>query len=120
MQSVSPKKSFGCAPPMPMSLMVTATVPGLDTVTVFAKPYVWTRCFPNDRLEGVTPSTGVPAGDVVDVVELGPVLVVVGGGVSKDAEHWLHLVEVDTPLVTASLLNRAGVVGAALLAAREA
>jgi polyphosphate glucokinase len=48
-----------------------------------------------------------------------PEVFVVGGGVSKDAEHWLHLVDVDTPLVTARLLNRAGVVGAALLAARS-
>ncbi|MCH1865639.1 polyphosphate--glucose phosphotransferase [Nocardioides sp. CFH 31398] len=48
-----------------------------------------------------------------------PEVFVIGGGVSKDAEHWLPHVHVRTPIVTATLLNRAGVVGAALLAARE-
>ncbi|WP_344002673.1 polyphosphate--glucose phosphotransferase [Nocardioides lentus] len=47
-----------------------------------------------------------------------PEVLVVGGGVSKDADEWLHLVDVATPLVPATLRNRAGVVGAALLAHR--
>lgn len=47
-----------------------------------------------------------------------PDLFVVGGGVSKHAEHFLPLVRVRTPLVAATLQNRAGVVGAALYAAR--
>jgi polyphosphate glucokinase len=45
-----------------------------------------------------------------------PDLFVIGGGVSKHADKFLHLIEVETPLVAASLLNRAGIVGAALLA----
>ena len=47
-----------------------------------------------------------------------PELFVVGGGVSKDAEHFLPLLDIATPIVPATLLNRAGVVGAALHAAR--
>jgi polyphosphate glucokinase len=45
-----------------------------------------------------------------------PDLFVVGGGVSKHADRFLHLIDVETPLVPATLLNRAGIVGAALLA----
>ncbi len=45
---------------------------------------------------------------------LSPELFVVGGGVSKDAEEFLPLIDIETPIVTATLLNRAGVVGAAV------
>jgi polyphosphate glucokinase len=45
-----------------------------------------------------------------------PDLIVVGGGVSKKAEKWLHLVHTRTELVPARLLNDAGIVGAAVLA----
>ena len=48
---------------------------------------------------------------------LRPDLVVLGGGVSKKAEHWLHLLDVRPPLAPAGLRNEAGIVGAALLAA---
>lgn len=40
----------------------------------------------------------------------------VGGGVSKDSQQFLHLVDIDTEIVPATLLNKAGVVGAALYA----
>ena len=46
-----------------------------------------------------------------------PDLIVVGGGVSKDADEFLHLIDVDTEIVAATLRNRAGIVGAALYAA---
>jgi len=49
---------------------------------------------------------------------LTPELFVVGGGVSKDHELFLPLLEIRTPIVPATLLNRAGVVGAALHATR--
>ncbi|QNN52715.1 polyphosphate--glucose phosphotransferase [Nocardioides mesophilus] len=45
-----------------------------------------------------------------------PDLFVVGGGVSKRAASFLPLVDIDTPIVPAALLNTAGIVGAALLA----
>ena len=45
-----------------------------------------------------------------------PELFVVGGGVSKDSEHFLPLLDIDTEIVPATLLNKAGVVGAALYA----
>ncbi len=48
-----------------------------------------------------------------------PDLFVVGGGVSKKAEKFLPLIEVRTPLVPATLLNTAGVVGAAACADDE-
>jgi polyphosphate glucokinase len=48
-----------------------------------------------------------------------PDLIVVGGGVSKHADKWLHLVETRTTLVPAALRNSAGIVGAAALAAEH-
>jgi len=46
-----------------------------------------------------------------------PDLVILGGGVSKEAEKFLADVKVRVPVVTAELLNNAGIVGAATLAA---
>lgn len=45
-----------------------------------------------------------------------PELFVVGGGVSKQSDEFLPLLDLDTEIVPATLLNRAGVVGAALYA----
>ncbi|NMH97642.1 polyphosphate--glucose phosphotransferase [Pseudonocardia acidicola] len=50
---------------------------------------------------------------------LWPDLIVVGGGVSKKAEKWLPAVQIRTPIVPATLRNEAGIIGAALLAARS-
>ncbi len=46
-----------------------------------------------------------------------PDLIVVGGGVSKDSEKFLPKLKLKTPIVPAKLLNTAGIVGAARLAA---
>ena len=48
---------------------------------------------------------------------LWPDLFVIGGGVSKKSEKFLPLVDIRTPVVPATLLNNAGIVGAALMAA---
>jgi polyphosphate glucokinase len=48
-----------------------------------------------------------------------PDLFVVGGGVSKKADKWMHHVKARTPMVPAALKNDAGIVGAALLAAER-
>ena len=45
-----------------------------------------------------------------------PELFVVGGGVSKDGDQFLPLIDIKTPMVAAELRNRAGIVGAALWA----
>jgi len=45
---------------------------------------------------------------------LSPDLFVIGGGVSKHAERFVPLIEVDTPIVPATLRNSAGIIGAAL------
>jgi polyphosphate glucokinase len=50
---------------------------------------------------------------------LSPELFVVGGGVSKHAAKFLPLLEIDTPIVPATLRNTAGIVGAAVLAAES-
>jgi polyphosphate glucokinase len=48
---------------------------------------------------------------------LWPDLIVVGGGVSKKSAKWLDMVQTRTKIVPATLLNDAGIVGAAVLAA---
>jgi polyphosphate glucokinase len=45
-----------------------------------------------------------------------PDLFVVGGGISKKAHEFLPMIDLDTQIIPALLLNRAGVVGAALWA----
>src|SRR4029079_13552948 len=45
-----------------------------------------------------------------------PALFVVGGGVSKKADKFLPLVDIETEIIPATLLNAAGIVGAALWA----
>jgi len=45
-----------------------------------------------------------------------PDLFVVGGGVSKHADRFLPLLELDTPIVPAAHRNNAGIIGAAALA----
>lgn len=45
-----------------------------------------------------------------------PELFVVGGGVSKESEEFLPLLDLDTEIIPAQLRNKAGVVGAALYA----
>ena len=45
-----------------------------------------------------------------------PDLFVVGGGVSKDSDEFLPLIDIDTEIIPAQLRNKAGVVGAALYA----
>ncbi|MEU9833142.1 polyphosphate--glucose phosphotransferase [Streptosporangium sp. NPDC048047] len=47
-----------------------------------------------------------------------PALIVVGGGVSKKSEKFLPKVRLRTPVVPAALLNEAGIVGAAMAAAK--
>lgn len=48
---------------------------------------------------------------------ISPDLIVIGGGVSSTPEKFLPLIDIQTPLVAATLHNRAGVSGAAALAA---
>ena len=43
-----------------------------------------------------------------------PAAFVVGGGISRKADKWVPLLTVDTPVVPATLRNRAGIVGAAM------
>ena len=49
-----------------------------------------------------------------------PDLFVIGGGVSKSWEKFGRFIEVETEIVPATLQNRAGIVGAALVAQRKA
>lgn len=43
-----------------------------------------------------------------------PDLFIIGGGISKESEKYLPLLEIDTPVIPAQMLNQAGIVGAAL------
>lgn len=45
-----------------------------------------------------------------------PECFVVGGGISRKSDKWVPLLTVDTPVVVATLRNRAGIVGAAMAA----
>jgi polyphosphate glucokinase len=47
-----------------------------------------------------------------------PDLFVIGGGISKDPDPWMPLIECRTKLVPARLRNKAGIIGAALHAER--
>ncbi len=47
---------------------------------------------------------------------LTPDLFVLGGGVSKNADKWLPMIDVGTPMAVAQLRNNAGIVGAAMMA----
>ena len=49
---------------------------------------------------------------------LWPDLFVVGGGVSKQADTFLPLLDLRTPVVAAKLKNKAGIIGASRLAAK--
>ncbi len=49
-----------------------------------------------------------------------PDLFVVGGGISKDSDKFLPQLELKTPIIPAELRNRAGIIGAAWLAADAA
>lgn len=46
-----------------------------------------------------------------------PDLYIIGGGVSKKQDKFLHLLSTQTPVMMAEMLNEAGIVGAALAAA---
>ena len=61
-------------------------------------------------------------GDYIALLDryLWPDVIILGGGISKVADKWLPRVESRMPLVTARLLNSAGIVGAALAAAGPA
>jgi polyphosphate glucokinase len=50
---------------------------------------------------------------------LWPDLIIVGGGVSRKSAKFLPLLELRTPILPAALLNDAGIIGAALLAAER-
>lgn len=49
-----------------------------------------------------------------------PDLFILGGGVSRKAERFIHLLDVRPPVRAATLENRAGIIGAATVAARRA
>jgi polyphosphate glucokinase len=48
-----------------------------------------------------------------------PNLFIIGGGISKESDKFLPLLSIETHIVTAQLLNEAGIVGAALGAVRN-
>lgn len=50
---------------------------------------------------------------------MSPDLIVVGGGVSKDQDKFLHLLDLNAEVVPAQRQNEAGIVGAAMEAAEE-
>lgn len=59
--------------------------------------------------------------EYIDTLErlVWPDFIIVGGGVSKEAEHWLPLLNTRAPIVAAQMLNNAGIAGAALAAASD-
>lgn len=59
-------------------------------------------------------------GDYLNQLEdvLWPELIIVGGGISADHEKWFKYLKLRTPVVPAAFFNEAGIVGAALSAAK--
>jgi polyphosphate glucokinase len=51
---------------------------------------------------------------------LSPRLFIIGGGVSKKADRFFPLIKIRTPIVPATLLNNAGIIGAAITAEQAA
>ena len=51
---------------------------------------------------------------------LSPRLFIIGGGVSKKSDRFFPLIDVRTPMVAATLLNNAGIIGAAVTAEQAA
>jgi polyphosphate glucokinase len=51
---------------------------------------------------------------------LSPRLFIIGGGVSKRADRFFPLIDIRTPMVPATLLNNAGIIGAAVSAEQAA
>ena len=47
---------------------------------------------------------------------LSPRLFIIGGGVSKKSDRFFPLIDIRTPMVPATLLNNAGIIGAAVTA----
>ncbi len=60
-------------------------------------------------------SAGMTSVPIVGI-DIGPRLIIIGGGVSENASKFLPKIELRTPIVPAQLLNDAGIIGAALLA----
>ena len=48
-----------------------------------------------------------------------PDLIILGGGVSKESENFLQFIKLRAPVVTAKLLNQAGIIGAAIYAVQQ-
>ena len=48
-----------------------------------------------------------------------PELIIIGGGVSKKHEEYLHYIKTRAPIIPAELRNEAGIIGAAVLAAEN-
>ena len=51
---------------------------------------------------------------------LSPRLFIIGGGVSKKSDRFFPLIDSRTPIVPATLLNNAGIIGAAVTAEQAA
>jgi polyphosphate glucokinase len=56
--------------------------------------------------------------DYLEVIEalFWPELIIIGGGISKNAEKYLPHVKIDTEVVAAKMQNEAGIIGAAMFA----
>lgn len=48
-----------------------------------------------------------------------PDFIIVGGGTSKNWDEFSHLINIETPVVKAELMNHAGIIGAAVACLRE-
>ena len=80
-----------------------------------------------EDIPGTALSVGMPwgrwetFGEYLDLLEglLWPELFIIGGGVSRQSDRYLPLIQTRTPIVPAQLHNDAGIVGAALFAPTE-
>ena len=131
---------YGAAQGVPGSILVTTLGTGIGSALVVNHELV-----PNTELGHITLPNGKEAErwassavkdkerlswkdwasrlqDVYSQYEmlLNPDLIIVGGGISKDATHYLPLLDTRAPIIPATMRNSAGIIGAAALGARRA
>lgn len=126
---------YGAAKDHPGLVLMTTLGTGIGTALVHAGVLIANSELGHIEIDGKDAETQASAGvkdrlglsykKWIPIIEryyqtveklLWPDLIVVGGGISKDADKFLPYLDLTTPIVPAQLRNRAGIIGAAWMA----